>query len=597
MTKPTQKPDALAQAMALRREFEKVTPFAEALNHTAQSAVARFTQGISPAALAGAWFDWATHIIAAPGKQFELLENAASKISRQSRFAQACATTTDGAAPCIAPLPQDNRFSNEAWQTKPYNMIYQGFLLQQQWWHNVVTGVPGVTAQHEQALQFVTRQLLDMASPSNFFLTNPEVLAKTRETNGMNLIQGMQNALKDAQDMMAEAPPKGSEAYVPGQDVALTKGKVIYRNRLIELIQYTPLTDTVRPEPILIVPAWIMKYYILDLSQQNSMVRYLVEQGHTVFMISWKNPDADDRDLTLDDYRQLGVMAALAAIANIVPDQKVHAAGYCLGGTLLSIAAAAMARDGDDGLATMTLLASQVDFTEPGELQLFINESQLAFLDSVMWKQGYLDTNQMGGAFQMLNSNDLIWSRVIHNYLMGESRPMSDLMAWNADGTRMPYAMHSQYLRKLYLNNDLAAGRFTVDGRPVALPDIRLPIFAVGTLKDHVAPWQSVFKIRLLTDTEVTFVLTSGGHNAGIVSEPGHPHRSYRVETKGALDRYADPEAWLAETEAHDGSWWETWAGWLAAHSGAVTAPPEMGNAASGYGPLCDAPGTYVMQK
>lgn len=289
-------------------------------------------------------------------------------------------------------------------------------------------------------------------------------------------------------------------------------------------------------------------------------------------------------------------MAALAAIGNIVPDQEIHAAGYCLGGTLLSIAAAAMARDGDDRLATMTLLASQVDFTEPGELQLFINESQLAFLDSVMWKQGYLDTTQLGGAFQMLNSNDLIWSRVIRSYLMGESRPLNDLMAWNADGTRMPYVMHSEYLRKLYLNIDLAEGGFSVGGEPIALSDIRLPIFAVGTQKDHVAPWPSVFKIQVLTDTEVTFVLTSGGHNAGIVSEPGHPHRSYRVKTKGAMDRYANPDAWLAEVNAQGGSWWAAWAEWLAAHSGAATAPPEMGNAALGCRVLGDAPGTYVMQ-
>ena len=569
----------------------------DTLDHKMQSAISRFTLGLSPAALMGAWFDWATHITAAPGKRLELAEKAADKLQRQTRFALRCATSSDKVEPCIAPLPQDNRFRGDAWQTKPYNMIYQGFLLQQQWWHNVVTGVPGVTKQHEQELQFLTRQVLDMVSPSNFLLTNPEVLARTRETAGMNLVQGMQNALKDAQDAAAGAPPTGAEAFVPGKDVAVTKGKVVYRNRLIELIQYSPLTEKVRPEPILIVPAWIMKYYILDLSPHNSLVRYLVEQGHTVFMISWMNPDADDRDLNMDDYRQLGVMEALAAIGKIVPDRKINAAGYCLGGTLLSIAAAAMARDGDDRLGSLSLLASQVDFTEPGELQLFINESQLAFLDSVMWKQGYLDTTQMAGAFQMLSSNDLIWSRGVRNYLMGESRPMIDLMAWNADGTRMPYAMHSEYLRKLYLNNDLAEGRFTVDGQPVALTDIRLPIFAVGTKKDHVAPWPSAFKIQALTDTEVTFALTSGGHNGGIISQPGHPRRSYQVKTKGVMDRYISPEAWAAETETHAGSWWEAWAKWLGSHSGMAIAPPDMGNASAGYAPLADAPGTYVMQK
>ena len=340
-----------------------------------------------------------------------------------------------------------------------------------------------------------------------------------------------------------------------------------------------------------------MKYYILDLSPQNSLVKYLVGQGYTVFMISWKNPDAGDRDLTMEDYRQLGVMASLDAIKAMIPDQKIHATGYCLGGTLLTIAAAAIARGEDDPFASLSLLASQVDFTEPGELQLFINESQLSFLDSVMWKQGYLDTTQMAGAFQMLRSNDLLWSRVTQNYLKGEQPFENDLMAWNADGTRMPYAMHSEYLRKLYLNNDLAEGRFEIDGRPVALSDVRAPIFAVGTLKDHVAPWPSVFKIEALTDTEVTFALTSGGHNAGIVSEPGHPRRSYRIKTKGVMDRYIDPQAWVAETETQDGSWWEAWVAWLDDRSGAPTKPPAMGAPKAGYAAIADAPGTYVFQK
>ncbi|MCI2395710.1 alpha/beta fold hydrolase [Aliiroseovarius sediminis] len=569
----------------------------DVLDHTMQSSMSRLTHGLSPAALMGAWFDWATHISVAPGKQLQLVEKAADKVRRQTSFAINCATKTDKSEPCITPLPQDDRFSDDAWQIKPFNMIYQGFLLQQQWWHNVVTDVPGVTAQHERELQFLTRQVLDMYSPSNFLPTNPEIRRKTRNQAGQNLIRGMQNFAEDVQSAMTGAPPAGTEDFRPGRDVAVTPGKVVYRNRLIELIQYAPLTETVRPEPILIVPAWIMKYYILDLSPENSLVKYLVGQGYTVFMISWKNPDEDDRDLTMEDYRQLGVMAALEAIQAIVPSQKIHATGYCLGGTLLAIAAAAIARGEDDPFASVSLLASQVDFTEPGELQLFINESQLAFLDSVMWKQGYLDTTQMGGAFQMLRSNDLVWSRAVREYLLGERQSMFDLMAWNADGTRMPYKMHSEYLHKLYLNNDLAEGRFEVGERPVAISDIRAPIFAVGTVKDHVAPWHSVFKIHALTDTDVTFVLTSGGHNAGIVSEPGHPRRSYRIGTNDAMDRYVDPETWLTETETRDGSWWEAWVAWLGSRSGKPTTPPEMGRSKSGYPALDDAPGTYVLQQ
>ncbi|HYD30101.1 MAG TPA: alpha/beta fold hydrolase, partial [Azospirillaceae bacterium] len=488
------------------------------------AAFGRFTASVSPAALVNAWFDWLIHLSFQPGKQMELAENGLRKSARFTTYAlRRGIPQLDGGATgrLVAPLPQDRRFDDPDWQRWPFNLIHQGFLLQQQWWHGATTGVRGVAKEHERTVAFVARQLLDTLSPSNFLLTNPEVLRATVAQGGANLWRGWVNLTEDWERLAAGKKPVGTEAFKVGRDIAVTPGKVVLRTPLMELIQYAPRTDRVAAEPVLIIPAWIMKYYILDLSPENSLVRHLVERGHTVFMVSWKNPDAEDRDAGLDVFRRLGVMAALRAVESIVPDTRIHAVGYCLGGTMLAIAAAAMARDGDDRLATMTLLAAQTDFTEAGELMLFIGESQLSYLEDIMWDQGYLDTRQMAGAFQLLRSNDLIWSAMVRNYLLGQREPMTDLMAWNADATRMPYRMHAEYLRRLFLENALATGRYEVEGKPIALTDIRAPIFAVGTEKDHVAPWRSVYKLRLLCDTAFTFCLTSGGHNAGIVSEPG----------------------------------------------------------------------------
>nr|WP_073144942.1 alpha/beta fold hydrolase [Litoreibacter ascidiaceicola] len=569
----------------------------QALDKGLKAALAKFTAGLSPIALASAYSDWAMHLASAPGKRLELLEKAGKKTWRLANHATHCVGNPDTSDTCITPLPQDRRFKDESWQKWPFNLMYQSFLLNQQWWHNATTGVEGVTQQHENVVEFASRQLLDVFSPSNFAMTNPEVLKQTAQEGGMNLYHGWQNFIEDLSRASAGKRPVGSEDFEVGRNMATTLGKVVYRNDLMELIQYEPTTEKVHPEPILIVPAWIMKYYILDLSEQNSLVRYLTAQGFTVFIVSWKNPNADDRDLGMDDYVSLGVMDALEAVDAIGGGHKVHAVGYCLGGTLMSIAAAAMARDGDARLKSLTLLATQIDFTEAGELMLFIDESQLTFLEDLMWDQGYLDTTQMAGAFELLRSNDLIWSRVVHDYLMGERTPMNDLMAWNADATRMPYRMHSEYLRQLFLNNDLAEGRYLVDGKPIAISDIRVPVFLVGTERDHVAPWESVYKFNLLSDTDVTFVLTSGGHNAGIVSEPGHPHRHYRVREKAKDDSYIDPGRWIHETSSVDGSWWPVLSGWVAERSGEKVTPPALGAKAKGYAPLCDAPGTFVFQE
>jgi len=575
-------------------DFELEASHAQNQDRMLHAAMGRATSGLSPASLVAAYMDWLAHLAISPGKQQQLLEKAARKLHRLSLYAQEAAYQP-GCGPCIEPLPQDQRFAHPDWQRWPFCLIYQSFLLTQQWWYNATIGVRGVTPHHEQVVTFSTRQLLDMVSPSNFVLTNPQALSETVRTGGGNLLRGAYNLWQDFERIAANKPPTGAEAFEVGRNLALTPGKVVFRNNLIELIQYAPATTQVHPEPLLVVPSWIMKYYILDLSPHNSLVKYLVERGHTVFMISWKNPLADDRDLGMQDYLGSGVMAALGAISRIVPERKIHGVGYCLGGTLFAIAAAAMARDNDARLASLTLLAAETEFTEPGEMSLFIDDSQVAYLEDIMWDQGYLDGKQMAGAFTLLNSKDLLWSKMVHDYLMGERRPLTDLMAWNADATRLPYRMHSEYLRQLYLNNDLAEGRFEVGGRPVAMTDVHLPLFVVGTVRDHVSPWRSVYKIHLLTDTETTFVLASGGHNAGVVSEPGHAGHNYQIATRPHDGRFHDPDTWQATASRCEGSWWPAWQGWLAERSAPAAAPPDMGCASAGLVALADAPGEYVL--
>jgi len=548
----------------------------------------RLTGNISPAAMLNAYVDWLAHLALSPTKRAALMQKGWQNWWQLYVYSRSCQSGNEHL--CIQPLPQDRRFSDPAWQQWPFNFIHQAFLLQQQWWHRATTGVRGQSQHHEDVVTFTVRQILDMLAPSNFMTTNPVAQQATLDSGGGNLVQGWLNATSDWRKAVSGHGEQQDGDFKVGKDVAITPGKIVFRNDLIELIQYAPTTRTTHAVPLLFVPAWIMKYYILDLSPRNSLVKYLVDLGYTVFMISWKNPREEDRELSMEDYRRLGVMEAIDAVTAQTGAKKINAVGYCLGGTLLSIAAATMARDGDDRLASMSLFASQVDFEEPGELSLFIDESQVSFLEAVMWEQGYLDTKQMAGAFQLLRSNDLIWSRRLKQYLLGLPEEKSDLMAWNADATRMPYRMHSEYLRQLFLHNDLAEGRYRTEGKSISLNDIRLPVFAVGTVTDHVAPWRSVFKIHRLTDTEVTFVLTSGGHNAGVVSPPGHPHRSYQVATHGDKQSMVDADTWQASVALHDGSWWPAWEAWLRKHSGKRIAPPSL-PAHKGA-----APGKYVLQ-
>jgi polyhydroxyalkanoate synthase len=554
---------------------------------------------LSPVALALAAADWAWHLGVSPGRQMDLAALAVN-LATQTLLEPA----GDGSTPSGS-VDDDPRFRDEAWAAWPFNLLRTGFRNAEAFWREA-TWVGGMTEHHVEMTRFFAKQWLGVMGPANWLATNPVVLHDAIASGGTHLLQGTMNLVRDVSGLPDPDVQAQAQRFRVGQDVAVTPGEVVMRNRLVELIRYTPQTDRVHPEPLLIVPSWIMKYYILDLSPSNSMVRYLVEQGHTVYMLSWRNPEADDHDLTMDDYLRLGVLESLRAIGRLHPASRgrpatpVHAMGYCLGGTLLAIAAAAIARHGGiaDGaglppLQSLTLLAAQTDFSEPGELGLFIDESQVGYLDEITRGQGYLSGHQMAGSFQFLHSRDLVWTRQMREYLMGEREQRSDLMAWNADTTRMPARMHHEYLTALYLHNALATSSYRVDGRPVSLADLRLPIFMVGTERDHISPWPSVYKLHHLCDAEISFALASGGHNAGIVAEPGHAGRSYRLSTRPAQGRWMSASQWALQAARHEGSWWPAWHAWLAERSSAPRRPPALPAGAS----LGPAPGEYVLQR
>ncbi len=562
------------------------------------AALAKLTGGMSPQALGGAWWNVLSRLALAPGRQVQIAQTAIQQAIALARFTGgALQQTEEPVAPLAAGTPYAHRFADPAWARFPFNVLAQSFITAAEVTRESLHDVPGTDAASEDLVAFMVREGLELIAPDNYLPTNPQLIELTRAEGGQNLLRGLKHMAEDVKRSLQGLGPIGVENYQVGEQIANTKGKVILRNSLMELIQYSPTTSKVFAQPILVVPAWIMKYYILDLSPKNSLVKYLTDLGHTVFMISWKNPTAADRDVTMDDYLSLGVFAALDAINQVVPKRKVHGVGYCIGGTLLSIAAATMAQKDDDRLATATLFAAQTDFSEPGELAVFISPAQLAMLEAMMWKSGVLESRQMGGAFQMLRTYDLLWNPSVATYVKGERTGVNDLMSWNADGTRMAYRMHIDYLRQLYLNNDLAAGRYVALGETLDLAAIDLPMFVVGTETDHVAPWKSVYKVgKLVRSKDFTFCLTSGGHNAGIISGPQHPKRRHRVLTLKAGARLPSPAQYMKQLEPAPGSWWPTFAEWLAAHSTKTkVAPPRMG--AAGYKPLCDAPGEYVLAR
>jgi polyhydroxyalkanoate synthase subunit PhaC len=556
------------------------------------AAAAPLTSGLSPIALSLAFADWALHLATQPAQAQRLALKA-----QQDALLVTAQALGDNPAEGLT----DPRFRDPAWHAWPYSAAASAWQAAQGWWADA-THLRGMSPHHREMTAFFARQWLDMLSPTNSGLANPEVLARTLQRQGGNLVDGLAHAA-DHWRQRHQLPPlqRPEHPYLPGVDLAITPGKVVHRNHLVELIQYLPQTPTVQAEPVFIVPSWIMKYYILDLQAHNSMVNWLVGQGHTVFILSWRNPDESDALLGLDDYLALGIFDSLAAIRRLIPDTAVHAAGYCLGGTLLSLAVAALSRPGQvaradqlPALQSVTLLASETDFSEPGEMGVLIDESQVTMLEDMMAERGFLTGPQMAGSFAYLHSQDMVWAQRLREFWLGEPHQPNDLMAWNADLTRMPAVMHSEYLRRCYLKNQIAQGRFPVEGKAVSLSDIELPMFVVGTEKDHVSPWPSVYKIHHLADAPITFVLTSGGHNAGIVSEPGHAHRHYAVSTRPANGPWQDPCDWQAQATRVEGSWWPAWHDWLLQQGSGKTVKAR---AISAKQALCDAPGQYVLQR
>jgi polyhydroxyalkanoate synthase len=549
--------------------------------------------------------DWWLTLAGRPEQQLALARDTLAAAVDTWRFAAAAAAHALVHGPVPEAATEIARQSTEradhhadnAWMAWPFNVYANAHAHFKRWsQHALAAAADGLEPANAQRLEFLRRLGVEAASPAHYLLTNPELLGQTAREGGANLLRGAQLWLEDLARLLGGGAAPGTEKFRVGVDVAATPGRVVLRNELIELIQYSPRGTSVHAEPVLVTPAWIMKYYVLDLSPHNSLVNYLVEQGHTVFMISWKNPTAADRNLGMDDYLRLGLGAALDAVSAIVPDRRIHGVGYCIGGTLLSIGAARMAQAGDERFASITLLAAQTDFSAAGELAVFISPNQLAALGLQMQRDGVLRSESMAAAFALLRPAELVWAPIVNQYLRGQRAPLNDLMAWNADGTRMPCRMHGEYLSRLYLENELSTGRFTTAGERVDLAAITAPLFVVGTETDHVAPWPSVYKTGPLTSSrDYTFLLTSGGHNAGIVSGPVNPKRRHSLRYWHDATAAGTAADFQAGAGQRGGSWWPTWQQWLAAHSSAErVAAPSLGNEDAGYPAGADAPGEYV---
>lgn len=495
-------------------------------------------------------------------------------------------------APPASTASADRRFRSEQWDEKlVFDLLKQAYLLSADWMLDNVARMQGVSAEDRQRIHFYTRQFADALSPSNFILTNPEVLQTTREEKGLNLLRGFRHLLEDLQrgEGSLLISMTDLDAFEVGRNVATTPGAVVYQNEMMQLIQYAPSTKTVYTRPLLIVPPWINKFYILDLQPKNSFIKYAVDRGYTVFVISWVNPDEQLRYKRFEDYAHEGIFAALDAVEKATGQREVNTIGYCIGGTLLAATLALMKSRGDERIQSATFFTAQVDFSEAGDLKVFIDEPQLKSLEKKIKAQGYLDGESMALTFNMLRANDLIWSFVVNNYLLGKKPANFDLLYWNSDYTRLPETMHLYYLRQMYLENRLVErGGIQMDGVPIDLRKIDLPVYIQSSREDHIAPYRSVYKATQLYSGPTTFMLAGSGHIAGVINPPAA--NKYGYWTNDALP--PDPQDWIEGAEAHQGSWWPHWDAWLKQHSGRRVKARQPGD---GELPVIEAaPGSYV---
>jgi polyhydroxyalkanoate synthase len=544
-----------------------------------------------PLNIGQAFFEMTARLMADPGK---LVQAQLSLWQDYMSLWQATARRFAGepSTPVIEPAAEDRRFKDAAWSDNQlFDFIKQSYLLSARWMQSTVRQVDGLDDRTAKKVDFYTRQFVDALAPSNFVMTNPEVLRATVESGGENLVKGLEHLLEDLERGRGKLSIRMTDldAFALGQNIALTPGKVVFQTDLMQLLQYTPTTETVFRRPLLIVPPWINKYYILDLREKNSFIKWAVAQGHTVFVVSWVNPDERLARKTFEDYMAEGLLAALGAIEQATGERSVNVIGYCLGGTLLAATLAYMAETADDRVASATYFTTMVDFEEPGELGVFIDEEQLAALEERMSETGYLDGSAMATTFNMLRANDLIWSFVVNNYLLGKDPFPFDLLYWNSDSTRMPAAMHSFYLRRMYQENKLVEpGGITLGGVPIDLRKIATPTFILSTKEDHIAPWKSTYAATQLYRGPIRFVLAASGHIAGVVNPPAA--EKYHHWTNAKLSD--DPEAWLADAKQQPGSWWPEWARWIAKYGNGKVPARRPGDGK--LTPIEDAPGSYV---